>query len=72
MNSAHDSLSSKKNPVIKTEEIVYDLLADNIIVSDYSNSLNKPAINSIELSGNKTASELGLVSVDDMAGMENT
>lgn len=35
-------------------------------ISDYDNLKNKPSINSVELSGNKTASQLGLVNESDI------
>lgn len=40
--------------------------------SDYTELSNKPKINNVELSGNKSASDLGLLTASDINGKENS
>ena len=63
--------------IINTDVVVeigtpsYDLGVENLIVSDYTYSQNKPSINSVLLVGNKTSEDLGLVSVSEMSAKED-
>ena len=41
----------------------YNLMSENITTLDYEFAFNKPSINSVELGGNKSAAELGLVDI---------
>ena len=48
------------------------IIAGNVDNADYTALLNKPQINSIELSGNKTLEELGIQASGDYATTEDT
>lgn len=58
--------------VIEIDEASYGLEVENLIVYDYTYSLNKPSINTVSLIGNKTSAELGLASTSEISAKENT
>ena len=47
--------------VLEIEETSFNLDVENLITGDYAVAINKPSINSQELTGNKSGSELGLI-----------
>lgn len=47
------------------------IVPENLISIDYTNAVNKPKINSVELVGNKSAAALGLVAVESMSAKED-
>ena len=47
------------------------IVPENLISIDYTNAVNKPKINSVELVGNKSATALGLVAVESMSAKED-
>ena len=62
--------SSKETHLICTLDDGTEIDAGNIAVgsegtTDYADLINKPSINSIELSGNKTLTDLGITNYDD-------
>lgn len=60
-----------QNYIIEIDNPEYSILAESTFNIDYSYSANKPQINSIELVGDKSGQDLGLVSVSDMAYKED-
>ena len=60
-----------QNYIIEIDNPEYSILAESTFNIDYSYAANKPQINSTELVGDKSAQDLGLVSVSDMAYKED-
>ena len=57
--------------IVEIEEASYTIETGNISVCNYEHMPNKPKINSVELVGNKTSSDLNLVSTTDIALKED-
>lgn len=55
---------------VTIDDVSFDLT--NATSGNYSQLTNKPSINSVLLSGNKTQTELGLLGLDDLAIIEDT
>lgn len=57
--------------IIETDTPTYDLMVENLIVTDYTHCLNLPKINSVTVLGNKSSDEYGLASLEDISLKEN-
>ncbi len=60
--------ASSTDSEVPTAKAVYDFGGG---VSDYDDLTNKPKINNVELSGNKSASDLGLLTSADISGKQD-
>ena len=57
--------------IIETDTPTYDLMIENLIVTDYTHCLNLPKINSVTVLGDKSSDEYGLASLEDISLKEN-
>jgi len=60
-----------QNYIIEIDTPQYSIFTENTINIDYNYAVGKPQINSVELNGNKSAKDLGLVDFSDIELKEN-
>ena len=52
--------------IVEIEDVQYEISVDTLVGQDYEHLYNRPKINSVELIGNKTSSDLSLASAESL------